>query len=515
MSKPRLVLVSIIIFLFVISSAGETRLSFSPGSVNPGDTVAIPIVLSSSETVCGYQFNIPPLPEPLELIQIQFGEQTLPGGAWTLTSNQLYNGIYKIVGFDEGLVGFSGENHELARLIICADALAWPGIYPLIPENQIVCDEHGNVIPSLASTEYLTITGGDVVFDLVSDTMGYYDRSKRLTILMSTYVPVAGFQFDIVDSADIFTGISCNNPFGEGWEVYCAEQDDGSLRILATAPAGELLPDSADYQLLVTVAANSDVQAGSYPVSLDNIIVSDEHAGSLIGSGAGAIIEVDSTLLSSFDLLAPVSGSQVDVSAGAIEFSWNRSTFPADPLIDYRVCFQVKGYDELAESFVSDSEGSDTTLLLNIDDLRRGIEARGIPVQNPLELFWWVVASNGSSSRRSETMFDMEIKGFTAIAEYTDRIPGAYRLYQNYPNPFNSQTTIGFEIPEAAAVKMTIYNVLGQKVRTLTDNSYPAGHYTCFWDGLNQDGEPVESGIYLLMFQAGDYYGKRKMVFLK
>ncbi|MDO9547899.1 MAG: hypothetical protein Q7J65_02915, partial [Candidatus Marinimicrobia bacterium] len=312
----------------------DTHLSFTPTIVNPGDTAAIPVVLSSTETVCGFQFNIPHLPEPFELLQIQFNEQTSYVDSWTVATNQLYNGVHKVIGFDDGLQGFAGGSHEIARLLIRVDDDAGPGIYPFRPEHQIICDQYGNILSSDTTTEYLTITGSDVVFDMLDDTIGYYDRSKKLTILMSTFAPIAGFQFDIVDSADIFTGIMCNNPFGAGWYLDYRELDNGALRILAAATKpGELLPDSTDFQLIITIQTNSGVQAGSYPVSLENLFVSDEDAGSLIGSGLGAIIEVDSALLSSFDLLLPASGSVFDVSETGIKFSWNRSTFPANPVI--------------------------------------------------------------------------------------------------------------------------------------------------------------------------------------
>ncbi|MDO9548301.1 MAG: T9SS type A sorting domain-containing protein, partial [Candidatus Marinimicrobia bacterium] len=260
----------------------------------------------------------------------------------------------------------------------------------------------------------------------------------------------------------------------------------------------------------------SEVQAGSYPVSLENLVVSDENAGSLIGSGLGAIIEVDSALLSSFDLLLPGSGSVVDVSAANIEFVWNRSTFPANPVINYMVHIGVKNYGELTESYVSGGNGTDTTLFLNIGDLRQAIESQGIPMQNPQEIYWWVVASDVRGSRQSESIFDLAIQGLVGIDRKSAGIPPAYRLFRNYPNPFNSQTTIRFEIPEPATVRITVYNLLGQVVVTLIDNDFMAGgHYSCRWNGLNQNGEPVKSGLYIVSFQAGNYYSTQKIVFLK
>ena len=509
------ILFLLFVTIFVGIATAETHLSFVGTRINPGDTVAIPVVLSSTETVCGFQFNTPRLSEPFELVQIQFNEPTSHVDSWTVTTNQLYNGVHKVIGFDDELLGISGANHELARLLIHIDDDAGPGIYPLRPEHQILCDRDGNVISSYTSTEYLTVSGSDVVFDMLDDTIGFYDRSKQTTILMSTFTPIAGFQFDIVDSADIFTGIMCNNPFGDGWDVHSAELDNGAFRVLATATSGALLPDSSEFILSITVETNSDVQAGSYPVSLENLIISDEDAGSLIGSGLGAIIEVDSTLLSSFDLLLPASGSIIDASVSDIEFAWNRSTFPTNPVINYEVYIGVKNYGELTESFVSGGNGTDTTLFLNSGDLRQAIESQGIPVQNPQEIYWWVVASDDRGNRQSESIFDLAVQGLTGIDKKPGGVPLAYKLFRNYPNPFNSQTTIQFEIPESAQIRLSIYNVLGQEVVTLVNNDFLAGRYRFHWNGLNQNGEPVKSGLYFLSFQARNYHSTQKIVFLK
>ncbi len=90
-----------------------------------------------------------------------------------------------------------------------------------------------------------------------------------------------------------------------------------------------------------------------------------------------------------------------------------------------------------------------------------------------------------------------------------------YQLAQNYPNPFNPTTTISFQIPKAQKVQLLVYNVLGQKVTTLLDKSMSAGDYQVKWDGRNESGVPVSSGIYILHFKAGDFVRNKRMVLLK
>jgi hypothetical protein len=71
-----------------------------------------------------------------------------------------------------------------------------------------------------------------------------------------------------------------------------------------------------------------------------------------------------------------------------------------------------------------------------------------------------------------------------------------FLLYQNYPNPFNAGTEIRFQLPKNADVELTIYNILGQTVRTLTQGYKTAGHYILKWDGKNENGLSVPSGVY-------------------
>ncbi|NIT58939.1 MAG: T9SS type A sorting domain-containing protein, partial [Aliifodinibius sp.] len=94
-------------------------------------------------------------------------------------------------------------------------------------------------------------------------------------------------------------------------------------------------------------------------------------------------------------------------------------------------------------------------------------------------------------------------------------LPTHYALDQNYPNPFNPTTTIAYQLPTISDVELTIYNVLGQKVRTLVDKRQTAGFYQIQWDGRNQFGEKVSSGIYIYKLKAADFVQSRKLILLK
>jgi hypothetical protein len=88
-------------------------------------------------------------------------------------------------------------------------------------------------------------------------------------------------------------------------------------------------------------------------------------------------------------------------------------------------------------------------------------------------------------------------------------------LYQNYPNPFNPSTIIPFSLPRAANAKITIFNPKGQQVRALLDKVMPAGDHGAAWDGLDDAGEPVASGVYFYRLKAGKTTITKKMTLMK
>ncbi|MFW9770248.1 MAG: FlgD immunoglobulin-like domain containing protein, partial [Candidatus Thorarchaeota archaeon] len=94
-------------------------------------------------------------------------------------------------------------------------------------------------------------------------------------------------------------------------------------------------------------------------------------------------------------------------------------------------------------------------------------------------------------------------------------LPGDFELLPNYPNPFNPQTTFGFVLPARSDVAAEVINLLGQRVRTLFERSMPAGRHTVTWDGLDDTGNPVASGVYFYRVRAGERVAARKMLLLK
>ena len=94
-------------------------------------------------------------------------------------------------------------------------------------------------------------------------------------------------------------------------------------------------------------------------------------------------------------------------------------------------------------------------------------------------------------------------------------VPKAYRLAQNCPNPFNPSTVIGYDVPRAGSVRVTIYGLNGQHIRTLINGEHAAGRYSEIWDGRDAAGRDVASGVYLCRMVAGEYRAVRKLVLVR
>lgn len=101
------------------------------------------------------------------------------------------------------------------------------------------------------------------------------------------------------------------------------------------------------------------------------------------------------------------------------------------------------------------------------------------------------------------------------INDEIKRNPLSYQLHQNFPNPFNPETRIYFDIPNSEQVKVIVYNMLGQKVRTLVDAGFNAGKHVVNWDGRDDNGVRMPSGLYIYRIKAGKFIESKKMLMIK
>ena len=100
------------------------------------------------------------------------------------------------------------------------------------------------------------------------------------------------------------------------------------------------------------------------------------------------------------------------------------------------------------------------------------------------------------------------------VTEFSHQ-PKQYILYQNYPNPFNSVTLIKYMLPKSSIVSIKVYNILGEFVNALVNKKQPSGNYTVVWDGKDQNGIDVSSGLYFYTLKTNSTIESNKMILIR
>jgi len=219
-----------------------------------------------------------------------------------------------------------------------------------------------------------------------------------------------------------------------------------------------------------------------------------------VNASSPAFIITDSSLdyVHNFELtyLPPVTGFSLshDADEGLLSLSWEAPVEPAYTVLEYQVYRKTgPGLSEVAGT-VTDTGFSES---LSLDGLYY-YHVR--PVYSPGE---------GAPSDTLELEID------TTVANADPALPGINVLHTNYPNPFNPSTTIALQIAQPGTVRLNIYNLRGQLVKTLANGRMEAGLHRLTWTGLDDAGRPVASGVYLYRLEGRGFSQSRKMLLLK
>jgi hypothetical protein len=117
-----------------------------------------------------------------------------------------------------------------------------------------------------------------------------------------------------------------------------------------------------------------------------------------------------------------------------------------------------------------------------------------------------------SEDQNSESAKD---KPNDSVKKPATDIPSKFSISQNYPNPFNAQTLFSISLPQETHVSLAIYNIMGQKVKVLVNDFMTAGIHTITWDGTNESGQTVSSGVYFYRVATQENVVNKKMVLMK
>ena len=181
-----------------------------------------------------------------------------------------------------------------------------------------------------------------------------------------------------------------------------------------------------------------------------------------------------------------------------VEFTWEAAVDP-DPVetIHYRLAYvnALEDWQDTSLYVVSEPlEGTSITLIL----------------EDNSQYYWGVIARDsdgfivGSNDNTPNTL----VVGVLSIDE--GLVPDVFALHQNYPNPFNPTTQIRYDLPEDQFVSITIYDVMGRKIRSLMNTNQTAGYHTIRWDARNDMGEGISAGMYIYTIQAGEFRATKR-----
>ena len=139
-------------------------------------------------------------------------------------------------------------------------------------------------------------------------------------------------------------------------------------------------------------------------------------------------------------------------------------------------------------------------------------------------LFLWVkkrIFCAWQDTRNINAGYDIwaNVKDWVRISSNEDDdqniIPNTARLYQNYPNPFNPETVIRYELASADKVEISIYNIIGERVKVLVNKEEEQGEHSVRWNGKNESGYHVSSGVYFYMLKTSAKRIVQKMILLR
>lgn len=207
---------------------------------------------------------------------------------------------------------------------------------------------------------------------------------------------------------------------------------------------------------------------------------------------------------SAVTLLQPSEGYEVTeadvVQDSLIELKWTKATDPEGNAISY-------------ECFILDADQDTVVFNFTTSDTSKLIDAPTYEDNGSYKAFVLAKDTWGAFSSSDTVNFTVNMPE-VGIGDEVG-LPKVFALHQNYPNPFNPITTIKYDLPKDAHVRIMIYDLMGRQVRTLVNARQRAGYQTIQWDARDNYGKMVSSGYYIYVMQADKFHKSQKMILLK
>ena len=215
----------------------------------------------------------------------------------------------------------------------------------------------------------------------------------------------------------------------------------------------------------------------------------------------------------SFDLLTPENGTEVIITPddiandASIAVSWSASEDADSDEVTYGLVLQLFELDTVLANTTDTTQAVPYSL---ISDLLNSFGT------SQADFSWTVFATDGMDTTDADNQFTVSVNANAVLGIDEPQIPEVYALHQNFPNPFNPTTTLKYDLPENAVVTLTIYDIMGREIISLVKNSYrEAGYHRVIWNGLDNHGKQLGSGMYFYMIRTASFTKTKKMIMLK
>jgi hypothetical protein len=438
------------------------------GGIAGTPEVAVPIELRDVQTIFGIQFD---LEYDYSICRLDSITQTdrLPG--FSVYDNSIESGLIRIVAFgteNESIVDGT-EGNTIMYLWMTINATAVPGNYPLTILNAY---ESINPDPGVNSIPLEYRSDGVIAVDMFGD--------------VNLHPPV-----DVADLVSLVGYI-----IGD-WDL--TERQFRAANVNSDTEANVIdLVAILNYVLGIT-SAPQPTNSYNGPDAIVNSDIGD------IDAGQAGFMRIDA------DLPADVGGVQLEINYDPEKVKLDKPVL-SERTGDLYLRYSNKGNGRMVV-LMHYRSGSTNPVAAGLGEIL------SIPVQaiNDIQ-----AGGNNSDLRLDNVVLsspegaNIPVKGYGPAP-----VPTRFSLSQNYPNPFNPRTNIVFEVmstpnnPGGADVELVVYNILGQKVKSLASGYYAPGEYTVVWEGTDDYGDKQASGVYFYSLISGDSRTTKKMVLAK
>ena len=329
-----------------------------------------------------------------------------------------------------------------------------------------------------------------------SPTNGSVDVSETSNITLTFSEAVRKIDDTALDDNNVDAVVTMKNGDANGTDIpFDATVNDGKT-VITVNPTNNFLSEQTVYVAIKTGAL-------------------EDFSNNSVGGASVTFIIEDIIPPSPFDLVYPLDSTTVvltrDNFLDTLYFAWNQSVDSRPVTYKRELTGDLPNYIR----FIVESEKDSTTNMYKVPyhHIEHYMHEAGVEL---ISGTWNIIATDGKYDvSATNGPFTLTIDGSKLNVNESDLVPESFALYANYPNPFNPTTTISYDLPEQAQVTLSIYDLLGKKIKTLVNQSQDAGNKIAMWDGTDEFGRQVSAGVYLYRIQAGEFTQTRKMLLLK